>query len=386
MREYRLGYFMIVIGYVFAAGALVGAYFAVKAAFATTSPTSELLFHFLAILCVGAAIFLTREIKISRFVITMDKIYLESMIYKRSLPFEHIKGWREVEQEIHILPKDNSHRKIRVSTYFKGIHEIRYFLAENFPDLDLVEAEAQHEEIVSNEEFGITPEARLHRLEQAKKAARYTEWAGWGISGWLFLYPQPYTLSIIAGVLYPFFAIGVCFFYRGLILGDGDKKSGYPSVLTTFIVVCVTLALRAILDINTLDYSDGWILMGVLSAMVFVLYGIPTNAFSYGRKLSVVTLFLLPIFTFAYGFGTITLINAMADESKPSVFVTEVVNKRISKGKSHTYYLELKKWGALSKDEEVSVTHEKYKQTEIGDSVRVHQYRGLLRMPWLELD
>lgn len=386
MKEYRLGNFVRIVGYIFSAGATVGAYFAVKAGLSATSTAYEILFHLIAILCVGAALFLMREIRISRFVITVDKVYLVSMIYKRTLRLDQIKGWRDVEQEIHIIPNDESLRKIRVSVYFKDAAEIRYFLDSNFPNLDEVEAESQREEILQNEEFGITREARLERLERARKAARYTEWLGWAITAWLFLYPQPYRLSIIAGATYPFFAIGVCYLYRGLILGDGSKNSGYPSVLATIIMVSIMLALRALLDFNTLDYSNGWILMGAVALAIFILYMIPTNGFNRDRKASLVTLFLLPIFTFAYGFGTTTLANGLGDYSEPTAFSTTVVDKRVSSGKSRTYYLKLKKWGTLKEDEEITVTTDEYDQTNIGDTVNVYQFPGMFRMPWVEVN
>jgi hypothetical protein len=386
MKEYPLGNFARFFGYVFSAGVLVGAFFSAKTGFETSSETSELIFHLLALLCVGAAIFLIREMRISRFVITVDRVYLVSMIYKRTLSFGHIRGWREVEQEIHILPKDDSMKKIRVSTYFKDSDEIRFFLSEHFPNLDQQEVEDEVEEIIHNEAFGTTIEARASRLEQARKVAKYTEWLGWAITIWVFFYPQPYTTSIIVAILYPFLAIGVCFMYRGLIRGDGSKNSAYPSVMTTFITVSAILVLRALLDLNTLSYDNGWVSMGIIAIIMFVLYQIPTNGFLFDKRSKYITLLLLPLFTFCYGFGTVTLINAIGDSSEPVLYQTEVMKKRVSSGKTTSYYLELKKWGNLKEDEEVSVTRTEYEARDVGDSINVYEYPGVFKMPWLELE
>lgn len=386
MKEYPLGNLAKFFGYIFSAGALVGAFFSAKTAFESSSETSVLMFHLIAVLCIGCAIFLIREIKISKFVITVDRVYLVSMIYKRTLHFDQIRGWREVEQELHILPNDDSLKKIRVTTYFKESGEIRYFLSLHFPNLDILEAEIEEQDIIKNEAFGSTEEARALRLEQARKTARYTEWVGWSIAAWLFLYPHPYRLSVAAGIVYPLLAIGICFLYRGLIRGDGDKNSAHPSVMTTFVVVSVMLALRAMLDINTLSYSNGWIPMAIIGIIIFVLYQIPTEGFSFAKKSKYVTFFLLPIFTFAYGFGVVVLINVLGDQSDPMAYPTEVTDKRVSSGKTTTYHLKLKKWGDLTEDEEVSVTRSQYDGTSVGDSIEVYQYEGLFKMPWIELE
>jgi hypothetical protein len=216
MKEYRYGTFIKVFGYLFVAGVLVGAHFSVKAGLDASTAKSVFLFFGLALFCIAVAIFLTRDLKISKFGIGIDRVYLVSMIYNRTLYFDQVSGWREMEKEFHILPNDKSLKKIRVSTYFKDSAEIRQFLAEQFPNLDEVEAETEHLEIIQNEEFGITEEARLKRLEQARKAARYTEWVGWAIVVWLFFYPRPYELSIISGIIYPFLAVALCFLYRGV--------------------------------------------------------------------------------------------------------------------------------------------------------------------------
>jgi hypothetical protein len=386
MKEYRLGNFARLCGYVFSAAILVGAFFAAKTGIETPSRISELIFHLIALLCIAGAIFLIREMKISRFVITVDRVYLVSMIYKRTLYHNQIRGWRNVEQEIHILPKDDSSKKIRVSTYFKDSSEIRYFLGENFPNLDEEEIEAEEEEIFKNEAFGITEEERAMRLKRARKAARYTEWLGWAITLWVLLYPYPYTLSIMAAMLYPILAIGICFRYRGLIRGDGSKNSAYPSVATTFVCVSCVLLLRALLDINTLSYNNGWILMAIIAVILFVLYQIPTDGFSLDKRSKYVLLFMMPLLTFCYAFGSVILINKLGDSSEPVRYPTEVMDKRISSGKTTTYYLELKKWDGLKEDEEVRVTRSEYEATPIGDSVTVYQYPGRFRMPWIELE
>ena len=385
MREYRYGNFLKVFGYLFVGGALVGTHFSIKAALESTTSTSVFLFSGLAVVCVAVAVFLAREIKISKFGIGIDKVYLVSMIYHRTLHFDQISGWRQVGEEFHILPNDKSLKKIRVTTYFEDISEIRHFLTEHFPNLDEVEAETERQEIIENVSFGITAEHRMQRLEQARKAARYTEWVGWALTIWIFFYPKPYKLSVIAGMAYPFLAVAICFLYRGLIRSDGGKNSPYPNVITTIIVVPMILTYRAIVDLNILSYDNGWILMILVSVILFVAYQIPTDGFKFRKNSDVWTSFLVLILLMAYGYGTISLTNAIADSSQPVVYPTVIANKRVSSGKSTTYYLELKKWGDQTEDEEFSVPRWQYDFFNPGDSINVHLRPGTWKMPWIEL-
>jgi hypothetical protein len=386
MKEYRYGTFIKVFGYLFVAGVLVGAHFSVKAGLDASTAKSVFLFFGLALFCIAVAIFLTRDLKISKFGIGIDRVYLVSMIYNRTLYFDQVSGWREMEKEFHILPNDKSLKKIRVSTYFKDSAEIRQFLAEQFPNLDEVEAETEHLEIIQNEEFGITEEARLKRLEQARKAARYTEWVGWAIVVWLFFYPTPYELSIMSGIIYPFLAVALCFLYRGLIRGYDGEKSPYPTMIMTVIVVPMMLAYRAIVDINILSYHNGWILMIIITTILFVSYQVPTNGFSFRKNADIWTFFVVLILLMAYGYGTVTLTNAIADHSQPEVYPTVITNKRVSTGKSASYYLELKKWGDQSEDDEVTVSRSQFDSYAVGDSINVHLRPGALKMPWIELE
>lgn len=386
MKEYRLGLFIKIFAYALAAGALVGAYFALTAALAADSVKSELLLHLAVLGCLGVAVFMVREIHISKLTISPDRISLVSVIYKRSLALNEIRGWREGKDELLVIPNDDSLKKIPITTYFKDSDEIRYFLISQYPNLDLEEAEAEEEEILQDEALGDDREARALTLEKARKAARYTEWLGWAIALWLFLYPTPYTPSICAGIVFPFLAIGVCFRYPGLIRGGGNNNEKYPSVVGSFVMVSIMLALRGLQDFNILDYSSGWGLMISVAIIVFSLYVTATSRFRFKKKSEYVTIFLLPIFTFAYGYGTVIMINALGDRATPTQYQTEVVAMRISSGKSRTHYLKLRRWGDLKEDEEITVSGSMYDNTNVGDELILNQYPGALGMSWVVVE
>lgn len=86
---------------------------------------------------------------------------------------------------------------------------------------------------------------------------------------------------------------------------------------------------------------------------------------------------------FGFSFGTIVFINCWYDKSAPDYYNAEVLGKRISSGKSTTYYIELAPWGPQKKNEEVSVNKNLYNDLEVSDGVDIYYKKGLLNIPWL---
>lgn len=75
-------------------------------------------------------------------------------------------------------------------------------------------------------------------------------------------------------------------------------------------------------------------------------------------------------------------INCLLDSSE-TVYTTTIAGKRISKGKTTTYYLELNPWGDRKEIEDVKVSRERYESVDIGDDTEVTQHQGALGTPWI---
>ena len=75
----------------------------------------------------------------------------------------------------------------------------------------------------------------------------------------------------------------------------------------------------------------------------------------------------------------------MLDGSKPADYETLVTEKRVSSGKTKTYYVKLEPWGTLTDVEEVKVTPEEYAAIEKGDLITIQQHAGSLKIPWVEI-
>jgi hypothetical protein len=76
---------------------------------------------------------------------------------------------------------------------------------------------------------------------------------------------------------------------------------------------------------------------------------------TFMKKVDYVTVSSLALFLFAYSFGTLIHINCYYDNSERKNFQARVLDKRISSGKSTSYYLELSTWGEQKEADEVSI-------------------------------
>ena len=104
--------------------------------------------------------------------------------------------------------------------------------------------------------------------------------------------------------------------------------------------------------------------------------------FIAGAALFYFSVLFLTIFFFGFGYGSIVTLNCMYDESVPQTFQSKVLGKRISSGKTTTYYLELAAWGVQTENDDVSVSEELYERIEIDDNVNVYLKKGLIEIPW----
>ncbi len=88
---------------------------------------------------------------------------------------------------------------------------------------------------------------------------------------------------------------------------------------------------------------------------------------------------------FGYGYGAVVTLNCMYDKSQPETFSATILNKRISSGKSKTYYLKLTPWGLQKEIDEVSVSKNLYNRVGKNDEVKIYFMKGKFAIPWFEV-
>jgi len=317
-----------------------------------------------------------------RLIIQDNSIKSVSTFSNRELEFDEIKGFKVNEQYIFVEPKNKEKKRIKISKYIGGYGEVLSWLSQNFPDLDLQNSIVEEQEILNNETIGWTKEICEEKLTKARQTSKIINWAAGLSAAWTFFYPTPYQYSILTAAIIPIIALVVVKFSNGLIRVDEKKGSTYPSVIYAFIYPSLGLMLRAILDFDIFNYSNVWLSATMMTiAFLFILL-VKQQEITFKKKLDYLTVSSLALFLFAYSFGTVIHYNCYYDNSEAELFRAKVLDKRISSGKSTSYYLELSPWGQQNEVDEVSVDKGLYNRIKTGDEVDIYFRNGKLEIPW----
>jgi len=386
MHEFRYGVFLKAFIFIFCPG-LIALFIWALFQFDNQNP----VVYFVVILpfslgMIGLSVYGVADVAIGKFVIADDRVILHSPFGSRGLLNDEIRGYRKDENYIRIFPVKESQKEMKVSTYLKDAHLIIQWLAIHYTDLDILEGDEEERQVLRNDEFGISEESRLRRLNQARKVSKIINGGAWVLLVWLFAFPRYYTYGITICCLYPLIAIFVTLSYRGLISPDEYKNSKIPSAGIAFILPGIILALRVLMDFTILMHpSLLWVGVVIISIVFSFLYILPSFRMTSKPIRFYGTAFAMVLLNLFYGYGVIIAANCMLDNSIPSHYETTVCDKRMSTGKLTTYYLDLNPWGTLAEAQEVKITRDEYESIQKGDSIVVTQHAGYLTIPWIEI-
>jgi hypothetical protein len=137
-----------------------------------------------------------------------------------------------------------------------------------------------------------------------------------------------------------------------------------------------------VLDYNILQYGNAWkgALLVAAGLMTFLLVRSKEFLFRSPKKYGIV--FFFAVLSLIYGFGAVVTVNCTWDRAAPTVYHAQVTEKRVSSGKTTTYYATLTPWGPQADVDDVAVSKEMYNRLQEGDDVRVYFRRGLFSIPW----
>lgn len=321
-----------------------------------------------------------------RLIIEDDKIIAIGVFSNRELAFNEIKGYTVNDKYIFVEPNTEDKKRIKISNYTGGYSEILLWLSQNFTDLDVQQAIAKEQEILEEDTVrGWSDEMREEKLAQAIKISKIINTAAVITVIWIFLYPKPYQISMLAAIIVPIAALVAVKVTKGLVRIDELKGSAYPNVIYAFFLPGCGIMLRAILDYDIFKYTNVWQLTLFITIAFLLLLLYKQKEITFKRKMDYVTVACLALFTFAYSFGAVIHLNCFYDNSAPHNFKAKVLEKTISKGKSTTYYVKLSTWGPQNKAESTSVSWSLYNRVNVGDEMNVSFKKGKLDIPWYEV-
>jgi hypothetical protein len=347
------------------------------------SPQAGWFFIHLSLAMVTVMVWTLLDTIKGRVIIDKDKIYKKSVLGTRELAFCEIRGFTVGQNYIVIEPIEKNRKKIKISVAYGKTEEIIAWLSSGHRDLDELDHQHETQEIIENEQYGDTIAERTLQLEKARRVTKYYNWSGIAVSLWAFFYPYPYEYLLLACMIVPVIAIIIVKAYKGLIRIDGTERSAYPSVGGGFAGGVFGLFWRAMNDYNIFEYTNCWIPAGVIAAVLVAVLIALQKDFNFKKAYHYWFVIGFLLLSFAYGYSTVVTLNCYYDRSISEVYPTTVVDKKISSGKTTSYYLYLAPWGKVAGVEDVDVSKSLYNSVEKNDPVKVVLRKGRFNIPWL---
>jgi hypothetical protein len=332
------------------------------------------------LLLLFAALIVTSQIK-RKIIVSTDLIVKVSIWGRKDLPTSNVKGIRVGEKVIYIEPDSPSYPKITINNFsdLGSSDDLKNWLTENFKDLDALDLKQTEDQILHDTSLGFTEQEREETLKKAQLTARIYNIAG-GVIGAASFFIDHY-LIVVALLLYPVAGVVILRLNNGLIKFLSNKKrSPYPSIFIGFYFCALMLLIKGIIPYDIFQYDHIWPIAFCTGIVITaLLYFTGLNKTAEAVKGQVVFMLVMGML---YGFGSTLEINCAFDKSKVQVFSAQVLDHRITRGKSDSYYLTLSPWGPRPDAEEVSVGRWLYNDVSIGQTVKIKFKTGLLNIPW----
>ena len=316
---------------------------------------------------------------LSKIILRPDAVEVQNPISRRTMLREEI-GWRRFlpnTSTIGLLPRDKSQKKLKIAFFSKPDALFTAWFA-SIPDIDAAELVKSESEIASDVEFGLTPEQRSEQLASARTTARWLTRGALLISAWGVFYPRPYQLimGILAAV--PLLAVMLMLRSRGLYQIEGRRNDARPSLALPFLIPGCVLTIRALAGVDFLKWMPLFSL-SLAGACALTLLIASADRRMRERRAVMGAIFLFATF---YAFGVAAQADELLDRSTPQVFRVAVLSKRVSSGKSTTYYLRVEPWGPKQDANDVSVPGRLYGVVLPKQTVCINLLQGALKIPW----
>ncbi len=348
------------------------------------TPQGLILVFFAATIAACAAFYVVDTL-VSSIVLNADRLEIHELWRVRRVLRANI----ESQQVLHppnsppvlvLRLKAPDNRKIKLTAMWKSDETWNSWFA-GIPDLDAEAGKAFVAAIDANADLGSTPAERQQRLAAARSFARYATWANLGLYAWAFIYPRPYQLVILVLAVIPWAAIVIMARSPGLYAFNAPRGSGRPDLSVLLISPGFLLMLRAILDVQILDWPRlfEWTLILAAVLIVTILWAIPAAREKLG------TLVLILIMTLPYGYGASTLGNSLLDRSSALSYPTTVYSMFVTSGKNKTPTLRLGPWGPRTTAQDAAVSWELYRSTRVGETVCAQLHADALGVPWFRI-
>jgi hypothetical protein len=310
-------------------------------------------------------------------VLTADEVRLRYLFSGDRMRRADIAGYRFIEaREIKLIPKPNAGKGLTITVYRPDDDFRAWF--EGIPNLDAEDAARAHQALLENPDFGETVQARQTVLGRLGRLVRWGTGLAMILVLWIFVWPQPYEIAILAGAVAPIAALALVALTGGrLAIWSPDARPNvglmmYPGMI---------LAVRAMFDVHLYHWEEIAAPTGVIAALAIALSWMADRRLS--EHAAILSMFGIAAAIYAYGVAAEA--DMLLDRAKPQVIQARVLAKRISSGGRPEYDLTLAPWGDRQKTGEIHVGSRLYGRANKGDVVCVRLHPGRLGARWFSV-
>ncbi|HEY6902520.1 MAG TPA: hypothetical protein VI233_17805 [Puia sp.] len=333
----------------------------------------------------GAALLLYREVMRLRVTVDESAESLEIVNFNSSKSYllKEIDGYRRGAKGVFKIYLKNDGRGVDIPQGLGRREDLLEWFDQHYRDLDAVELEAETKVLLQNEEFGFTEEDRAGRLASARRWGTIGTAAGAVLFFWSLIYPKPFEIVMIILFLAPWVGAFATWKFKGLLKLYKLKNSPYPSLVFLMTLPPLGAMVRTLLEYELYGFSRRAALLAgggvLLGGLVFT--GVCWKAIVHEGKKALIG---LGIFVIAglYSWSLLTFSNCYYDKSEPDVWNVTVLGKRVSHGKSTSYYLSLSSWGKYGEGKEAQVTKALFNRVSEQQVIHVYLYKGRWELPW----
>lgn len=321
-----------------------------------------------------------------RVILTADAIEVVEPFRRRQLRREEIRGLQLIytQQGISILvfvPINEQTKKLEVPLVLRTDDAFVLWYCE-MPNVDRQEFR-QSEVELAQRYLDLSPKEQYRRTKRLRRLATGVNATAIALAVGAWILPSdPYHLVFAGLVAVPWVAVGMVAVFQPLYRFGARGGDEHPDLTMALITSGFILMLRALSTLETLDWR-GPVMLACAGGLA--LGGAAARVDPWFRKRRWEVL-LAGLLTCSYGYGAGLELNALADQSVPRVFRTEVLEKHVNEDRHWTtWYLTLKPWGPVAEADEVSVSKALYQLMRPGDTVCVLLRSGALQIEWYQV-
>lgn len=385
MTEYSMHPALRLIGYLCAAAAILGGIYLLYAGMHGASPANQTVMVVFGVALIPLGILIYKAS--SKLTVTVDdKVIVVETGFKRSeISLSEIDGYRTGEKDYFALIHKDGSKPLQIPKSIRQRKALLRWIEEHYIDVDEREREAETEALLEDDRYGNTREEREGALKKAQTIGKTATGVGLAVMLWTIVFPRPFPLVIYVVLAAPWVAVFLTWSQKGLLRLNKLKKSPYPSAIYLMMGPIFGL-LIVVLHYNLYGFPAiaAMELIGLTAVLSLAAISALRTALSLEAKKNL-AIGVIVLFAAMYSYSVLIFSDCYFDRSHGQVFTVQVTGKRISSGKTTSYYLEVTPWGKHTEGSEESVSQRFYNSVEPQDSVSIYLTQGKLGIPWYRL-